>query len=133
MAQKEPKSWITVNGKHIPIFDDEGSTEKENDLYFKKDWPEGTGPNSASFKEALSWAKRKVDKEAYSFNETVEAAQAEYYLNDDEALVLGDKLKMYAINNNCYLNRHSQWKEDFERRGIEIRKRKTKIEKELED
>ena len=128
----EPKGWITVNGHHVPIFDENEEESKKDDPYFKKDWESGTGPDSASFKEALSWAKRKVDKEAYSFNETVEAAQAEYYLNDDEASVLGDKLKMYAINNNCYSSKHSQWKEDFERRGIQIRKRKTKIEKELE-
>lgn len=34
MAQKEPKRWITVNGKHIPIYKDEGLVTKEqlNDM-----------------------------------------------------------------------------------------------------
>lgn len=29
MADKEPKKWITVGGKHIPIFDDELEEDKK--------------------------------------------------------------------------------------------------------
>lgn len=31
MAEREPKYWITVNGKHIPIFDEASSDEQKKD------------------------------------------------------------------------------------------------------
>jgi len=30
MAQKEPKDWITVNGKHVPIYDGESKQDAYN-------------------------------------------------------------------------------------------------------
>lgn len=38
MADKEPKAWITVNGKHIPIFDDEEKqrSNPEEDRKYQK-------------------------------------------------------------------------------------------------
>lgn len=116
MAQREPKAWITVNGKHIPIFDDE--YDKSKDPYFKKDWKEGQGPNSNSFKNALNYAKKNVEDEKYSFGETVEDTQYVYHLTDEEASVLADKLKIYAMKHYSYTKEHVKWKEDFERRGI---------------
>lgn len=101
------------------------------DIYFKNDWEPGTGPNSASFKDALSWAKRRIDNETYNFEDTVESAAVEYYLNTDESSLLSDKLKMYAITHDNYTNNHAKWLEEFNKRGIKVTGRRTKIEKEM--
>ena len=108
---------------------------KVQDPYFKTDWESGTGPNSLSFKEALAYAKRNVDNEKYSWAETVEDAQTAYYLSDEEASVMEDKLKMYAINRNIdeYRYKFENWLDDFKRRGIKVTKRRTKLEKELDE
>lgn len=113
---KEPIAWITVGGKHVPIFDDE--SDKSKDPYFKKDWEEGTGPDSNSFKNALAHAKKNVENETYSFGETIEDAQYAYHLTDEEASVLSDKLKLYAMKHYSYSNQHAKWREDFDKRGI---------------
>ena len=126
---REPKAWITVNGKHIPIFDEE--YDRSKDPYFKKDWEEGQGPKSKSFQNALAYAKKNVDKESYSFDETVEDAMYAYHLTEEEASVLGDRLKMYAMENYKYKDQHNKWKDDFEKRGISLEKKESSSSKEV--
>ena len=101
------------------------------DPYFKTDWEEGTGPNSASFKEGLAAGKRWIQR-GYSWNELIESVKTEYYLSSEETSVLEDKLKMYAIQHDEYRGYHNSWKEDFKKRGITITGRRTKLEIELE-
>lgn len=134
-AEKRLSSDVREPDKEDQIARAKAEADKLNgvqntDLYFKKDWAEGTGPNSASFKESLAAGKRWINR-GYSWNELVEAASSEYYLNNDEASVLNDKLKMYAIQHGDYKELHDDWKKDFEKRGVSITGKKTKIEKEI--
>ena len=105
---------------------------KAQDVYFKTDWVRGTGPDSVSFKSALATGKRWMTR-GYGWEELVQGTAYEYSLNEDEEKLLDDKLRMYAINNQEYLSYHEDWLDDFKRRGIKIPKRRTKIDKMLEE
>lgn len=60
------------------------------------------GVNSITFINALAWAKRKANKEAYSFNELVEETMYEYCLTADETAALKEKLMAYCKKNWLY-------------------------------
>lgn len=62
----------------------------------------GNGVNSPSFRNALAKAKRNADIEKYSFNETIEDVVIGYYLNEEEAAALREKLIAYCKKNNLY-------------------------------
>ena len=50
---------------------------------------------------AIAYGKRRAEKIYTSFNELVEDAQYEYYLRDDEVVILREKLKAYCIKHHC--------------------------------
>ena len=80
MAQKEPKDWITVNGKHVPIYDGESKQDAYNRAVAKQNEETKTKQikesntkqkefNESKFKSSIEGAKndaqvRKLIKDA---------------------------------------------------------------------
>lgn len=61
-----------------------------------------TGIYSASFQNALAYAKRNAVKENYSFIELVEDAKFAYILTTEETAALQEKLFAFCRKNRLY-------------------------------
>lgn len=55
-----------------------------------------------SLVNAIAYAKRNADKEAYSFGELLLDAQYAYHLREDEMVILEEKLTEYCEKNYLY-------------------------------
>ena len=66
---------------------------------------EESGIHSMTFRHALAYAKRKAQKETYSFNELIEDAMYQYYLTDEETEALREKIIAYCKKNYLYLGK----------------------------
>lgn len=104
-----------------------GTQEKRG---IQKTWTPGTGPDSATFKSALAYAKRRINR-GYSWGELVADASIEHYLSREDEELLEDKLRMHAMRTGDYSELHEDWKKDFEQRGIKIKQRSSKIDMEV--
>lgn len=147
MANKEPKSWITIKGRHIPIF--EGETKADAIKRLKENTKKGPEPKKATVKkqekkpepiksqpkekvadknsveyrtqrvkDALKYAKEKIDKESYSWNETVLDAQYEYNIPRQDVPHLEKAMKLYAMKKGKFQDLHGEWDKKFREQGV---------------
>lgn len=81
MAEREVKKWITINGRHVPIFEDDGTTDLSSMSYNDtKDWMRENG----NYNE---WEDEMFDK---SIDETIHNYTGERYLWINEYLRTGE-------------------------------------------
>lgn len=152
---KEIKQWITIKGRHIPIFEGETKqdaikrvtqkkapkavkksktveekkvTKEEFDKAKKNTHVSSAGDfyKTDKFKNAFDYAKGKIDKEVYSWPETVYDARYEHGLSYSEGKALEDVMRIYAMKKGKFKEYHEMFKKDFERRGIDIREKLNK-------
>lgn len=145
MAEREVKQWITVRGNHIPVFDGETTKQaverftkredqvnkeqddKDRQIKANKEQAEEKKQMSAKeflqsdkAKKAFEYAKGKIDKESYSWKETVEDMKYEHKLSFSEARALEMRMKVYALKHGKYEKLHEEFKKNFRDQGINI-------------
>ena len=149
MASKEPKSWITIKGRHIPIF--EGETKADAIKRLKENTKKGPEPkkttikkqekkpeptksqpkekvedkNSVEYrtqrvKDALKYAKEKIDKQSYSWKETVMDAQYEYDIPRQDVPHLERAMKLYAMKKGKFQDHYKEWDKEFRKQGVNV-------------
>ena len=148
---KEVKQWITIKGRHIPLFEGETKADAIKRLKagnkvkgpepkkatvqkkeVKKEQPKTEKPKSpeeqkkAQSKErvskALEYAKGKIDKQSYSWKETVLDAEYEHKLNPAETRQLEHLMKAYAIKKGKFTDHHDEWKKKWKEQGFDYDK-----------
>ena len=167
MAKPEVKQWITVKGRHIPLFEGESKadaikriTGNKNEQEVKKVTFSNKGktpeiakhddtkekqiasnkaeadkrnkefdkPQDDAAKEkrerqlrwALNHAKEKIDKESYSWKETVLDAQYEHNIPDRDLPVLEKAMKLYAMKKGKFKDYHEEWDKAFREQGVNV-------------
>lgn len=134
MANKEPEKWITIKGRHIPLY--EGETVKDAINRMKSGKKKGPEVKKESkkkevdktskeyrtnqIKKAFDYAKSKIDKESYSWKETVMDAQYEYDIPDKDVSHLEKAMQIYAIKQNKFKEYHEKWDNKFREQGISV-------------
>ena len=137
------KQWITIKGRHIPIF--EGETKEDAIKRIKENTKKGPAIKKATVKkkpvpkkeekpvdknsteyrtqrvkDALKYAKGKIDKESYSWTETVLDAKYEYDIPDKDVPVLERAMKVYAMKNGKFEGYYDTWKKKFKEEGVNV-------------
>jgi len=69
---------------------------------------------------ALNYAKEKIDKESYSWKETVLDAQYEHKIPDKDLPALEKAMKLYAIKKGKFADYHEEWEKKFRDEGINV-------------
>lgn len=116
--------WVTTkSGKRINTdWFDEDEKRKQQQIEQNKEQADNKNLDRNKTKNALIYAKEKIDKESASLQELWEDAKYEYKLNPQESQRLYDSMKFYALKNGKFKNRHDEWKKDLAAKGLDVDK-----------
>ena len=122
MADKEPTKWITIKGRHIALYEGETVQDAFNRMKGgKKKGPQVKKETDvSSMRKALEYARSKINRECYSWKETVMDAQYEYDIPDKNVEQLEMAMKLYAIKKGKFKEYHKEWDKEFRDKGINV-------------
>lgn len=118
-------SWITTkDGRRVNTdwFDKEEQISKSKE---QADERNGVDKNSVEYrtqrvKDALKYAKEKIDKESFSWKETVLDAQYEYNIPRQDVPHLERAMKLYAMKKGKFQDLHGEWDKKFREQGVNV-------------
>lgn len=102
----------------------ENKQEKKPEVN-KEEKPKEVDKNSVEYrtqrvKDALKYAKEKIDKQSYSWKETVMDAQYEYDIPRYDVPHLERAMKLYAMKKGKFQDHYEEWDKEFRKQGVNV-------------
>jgi len=124
--EKDPEKRKESAKKLVKMQDNQIKSVK-----FKKEKPEPKkeekeiDKNSVEYrtqrvKDALKYAREKIDKQSYSWKETVMDAQYEYDIPRYDVPHLERAMKLYAMKKGKFQDHYEEWDKEFRKQGVNV-------------